>query len=201
MVAQAALFGDESYKASLSQWYTPAKLAEQTVRWALEGVERPLRILEPSAGLGALIRPIPAEHRVTVYELDEQRIGHLEQLPQAVKVRQADFLTHPAEERFDLGLMNPPYEGGQDSEHVHHALLCCDRVVAVLRLATLSGVRTFELLWSFARLARMAITVSRPRFSGPQSLTPSGGTAVVELVPAGEVIGRGEARGVEVEWW
>lgn len=37
--------------------------------------------------------------------------------------------------------------------------------------------------------------------TSPPSLAPSGGTAVVELVTAGDVLEKGEARGVEVEWW
>lgn len=197
-VTQTDLF-DEGYSTSLSQWYTPSWLAERVVAWALQGVDRPLSILEPSAGLGALIRPIPAQHRVTAIEIDQRRIAGLRLVPQIKILKHADFLTDSLLDVYDLAITNPPYENGQDVKHVSRALVCCDRVVAILRLSALSGVRTHEVLWSRSRLTRMAITSSRPLFEGPKAMAPTGGTVIVELRPKLSN-GRGQ-QNVEVEWW
>jgi len=201
MHSQLAFFEDDKYLAELSQWYTPSDLAERTVRWALEGVREPIRILEPSAGLGALIRPIPDQHHVTAYEIDPRRMFALEDLGVS-SIRCVDYLNHWTEERYELAIMNPPYEGDQDAFHVRKAVLSdADRVVAILRLAALQGVSKWSKVWSVARITRMAICIRRQVFHGPVGGTPSGGTAVVEMVARKQLGQRGRPDEMTTEWW
>lgn len=192
---------DEDYRLDLSQWYTRRDLARRVVEWALRGVNRPLRVLEPSAGLGALLEPIPLQHAVTAYEIDPRRASILTGIGR-YDVRCQDYLQHWTGERWDLALMNPPYEDDQDSTFVRKAVLSdASRVVAILRLAALQGVNKWAEVWSAVRITRMAICVRRQVFDGPVGGTPSGGTIVVELVARAELGRRGCPDHVEVEWW
>ena len=91
-------------------------------------------ILEPSAGMGAILKVLLADktakwHMFEAIEKNEQRRQYLEEyLP--VKVVGSDFLTYQLPEysdgsgpmcRYDRIYMNPPFEEGQDIDHVRHA--------------------------------------------------------------------------------
>lgn len=80
------------------------------------------RVLEPSAGLGAIADrlPVPKED-IFCIELDPQRAAVLEQ--KGYKTLCADFLA-VTPGKFDTILMNPPFEEGQDIDHVRHAFDC-----------------------------------------------------------------------------
>lgn len=200
MTAQIQLL-DEEYSPALSQWYTPPWLAERVVAWALEGVEAPLRILEPSAGLGALIRPIPPGHAVTAIEIDPRRIAQLSALDQVRLVRCESYVDVWRPEGFDLVLMNPPYESEADALHTRKAVLSNRRVVAILRSDALHGVERWGRLWSIAEVKRLAILVRRPSFGGSASGSPFSEFIVVELEAASHPKRLGEARPSAVEWW
>jgi predicted RNA methylase len=83
---------------------------------------KPLRVLEPSAGTGAIAAAVRERgHKVTCVEIQP----HLAAMLRAnrFETREADFLKlDPSQfEPFDLVLMNPPFDRGRDCDHVRHA--------------------------------------------------------------------------------
>lgn len=81
------------------------------------------RILEPSAGTGALaLAAKDFGGQVLAVELDWERALRLRAVP-GLEVWRADFLAcyFPPEGRFDLVLMNPPFNPALDVLHVLHA--------------------------------------------------------------------------------
>lgn len=118
--------------AAVDYFPTPADVAARVV--ALAGPMDGDRILEPSAGDGALIRAL-REHgatgHVVAVEQNATLSGLLHRYEQheipapGVEVVTGDFLGFdPAQSlgRFDLVLMNPPFSGGADVRHIRHAL-------------------------------------------------------------------------------
>jgi hypothetical protein len=94
-----------------------------------DNAENPVRILEPSAGDGALIRAVRKINRVSfikAIEIDQVCCNHLQDSdPQGMlRIVCRDFLTYEPREddRYDFIIMNPPFQRGQAFEHVHHAL-------------------------------------------------------------------------------
>lgn len=180
---------------SKSQWYTPPELAERIVAWAVKPLgNRRLRVLEPSAGRGALVRPLVAlGHRVTAIDIDQDNAQLL--LSETGLVRNADFLAHEDWPKADLAVMNPPFENAAAESHVLHALSFADRVVAHVPLTTLEGVDRKRRLWDRVSMPRMVIHSRRPKYSGRKS---GGATAMctVELVPELQ-----DGCRTEIEWW
>ncbi|MFC5393066.1 methyltransferase [Bosea vestrisii] len=77
-------------------------------------------VLEPSAGLGAIAHAAAAAGAVvTCVELDPSRAEVLK--AEGFKVLAGDFLTFSHIGPFDLVLMNPPFAGQADIDHVRHA--------------------------------------------------------------------------------
>ncbi|WP_246312558.1 DUF3560 domain-containing protein [Pseudaquabacterium terrae] len=104
---------------------TPAHLARRMVE--LAEVRPGHRVLEPSAGSGALLRAIEAVTgcaaactAIEVHPAASQvlRLNHRE-----VTVHQRDFLACTVEQlgRFDVVLMNPPFADAADIKHIEHA--------------------------------------------------------------------------------
>jgi len=120
---------DRSEKAVRTEkqaFYTPAAVADIMIEHAC--IQPGHKVLEPSAGNGALIRAIPkhlTHVEVVAIESDEKGCwGALTDSDLALRVRAifADFLTSdPSQEKFDRVLMNPPFTKGQDVDHVTHA--------------------------------------------------------------------------------
>lgn len=113
---------------NLGFFETPKAVCEQVVDAAnLYSFDAPLRVLEPSAGRGALARAVrdartkvsPGIHCV---ELDYERSKELK--AQGFETTRADFLLCSPEElgMFDRVVMNPPFDRGLDIDHVLHAL-------------------------------------------------------------------------------
>lgn len=113
---------------------TPAPLAARMVEVA--DIQPGMRVLEPSAGTGAILRAIVdaevargrsgAPARVTAIEFNAALVRALP-LHLAEVVRCTDFLREPAEgivdaALFDRIVMNPPFEHGADIRHVRHAV-------------------------------------------------------------------------------
>jgi len=180
-----------------SQWFTDPNLARRIVAWALRGYEKPLRILEPSAGRGALCIPVPWPRSVVAYEIDPRWEDELWDTSSVAEVRVENYLSSPRPAtRYDLAITNPPYERGQDGQFLGRALDDCDRVVALIRTAALQGKRRFELVWSRCRMTRLVLLDPRPRFVGPGEHDPRSEYCVVEIVP-----GSGDLSPVSVERW
>lgn len=114
-------------RQTFQSFYTPAPLA---ARMAALGNVRDKHVLEPSAGEGALVRAAldAGAKRVTWYEIDEVAAA---KIPEAPNVAGGcfDFLCDILCDTimrdagpFDVVLMNPPFSGQQDINHVLGAL-------------------------------------------------------------------------------
>jgi predicted RNA methylase len=109
-------------KRDLGFYETPAPLAKRII--TLAGIEPGMRVLEPSAGRGALVKPaIEAGGTVVAVEIQSDLIGGLcEPRPKPASVVHADFLAYEfGEFRFDRVVMNPPIAHSADVEHVTKA--------------------------------------------------------------------------------
>lgn len=100
---------------------TPENLADRMV--GLAGIGPGHAVLEPSAGLGRLLRPILATGPASVHacEIDKELAGELFHTFPGVSLTQGDFLARefPTVDRI---VMNPPFHMRADVRHVRHAL-------------------------------------------------------------------------------
>ncbi len=82
-----------------------------------------MRVLEPSAGEGHLVRPLLAKGcHVTAIEIHRDRIAKLRALEgETCTVIEGNFLNQPADPCFDAVAMNPPFYGTHWMDHVRHA--------------------------------------------------------------------------------
>lgn len=108
---------------------TPREIAEEAVE--LADIQPGDRVLEPSAGTGALLGAMggamfghnPERGSVTAVEINQGLADRLRTEFPLTTVIKADFLdmTDPAW-KFDKIVMNPPFENGADIKHIRHAL-------------------------------------------------------------------------------
>jgi len=184
-------------KRAASQWLTPSDLAARMVEWA--GVRPGMRVLEPSAGDGSIVAPLLAAGAdVVAVEADKTLTWKLVDMKTRsdFELRHFDFLQLSDLGAFDLAVMNPPYENGQDLEHVLHALEFAPRVVALLRLVFLAGQERGRGLWSKHTLRRLAVLSSRPRFRGDGDDDPKSDFALFDIER-----GRANPGPAEITWW
>jgi hypothetical protein len=197
---------DADAAEKLDQFFTPDPLAAAFVEWMLTTgtafllptylSRRTLRVLEPSAGDGALVDAIAErceqakQHtEITVVEIDpnllDQAISRCLRKPRTwVSYRwlHADFLSIPKADLlpmkgqrqvlYDLALMNPPFDAMGD--HVERALTVSYEVSTIAPLALLSGNTRYSQIWSGAELIALAIMSKRPAFRGPADSGHSG---------------------------
>ncbi|MDE4591119.1 methyltransferase [Sinorhizobium meliloti] len=114
---------------------TPAEIVSDMV--AAAGLrDEPCRILEPSAGSGAIVKGIRAVAPQATIQAFERHFSLREILQmQNVELIGNDFTESAPTADFDYVLMNPPFENGQDAEHVQHAfrfLKSGGRLVAIM---------------------------------------------------------------------
>ena len=87
----------------------------------LAGIEDGMRVLEPSAGQGAIAHACARQGAVVdCYELMEANFKHLQAYFEDVV--HADFLEVCPEPIYDRVVMNPPFQNQSDIKHVTHAL-------------------------------------------------------------------------------
>lgn len=166
-------FESEQRRRDLSQFYTPAPLAARCWAWMQAELDpHRARVLEPSAGRGALINPLrafPPEWiaQVVAYDVDPGNVEHLATLgasmPFPVTVRARDFMADDMlGERFDAAVMNPPFENGQDVAFIARACGVCTRVVAICqaRIVHSAGRAGF---WRWHDPLREATLIERRR--------------------------------------
>ncbi len=127
-----------SIRQQFGAFFTPPGIAVVVTR--LAKLEPGLRLLEPSAGHGALAVPAHAAGcRVTCVELDPSNVAVLRTLP-FHHVLEADFLTVTPIGMFDRVVMNPPFAARADVAHVEHALRYLNqrgRLVAIMSAGVL----------------------------------------------------------------
>ncbi|NVB43627.1 methyltransferase [Pseudenhygromyxa sp. WMMC2535] len=100
---------------------TPEDLAKRVVDAA--EIEAGMRVLEPSAGAGALASEIRARHPDATLHLIELSPTLRDMLCEdGFEVIARDFCAHVPERPYDRIVMNPPFERQQDVEHIERAL-------------------------------------------------------------------------------
>lgn len=106
---------------------TPRAIVLQLIEAA--GVKAGMRVLEPSAGRGAILLELPPECSVFAIEMDPKHgfalagvCARFEARGHAEGFAGKDFLTYPSHEAADAVVMNPPFSRQQDIDHVTHAL-------------------------------------------------------------------------------
>lgn len=185
-------------KAS-SAWYTPPETADALVSmcWAARPRSE-WRILEPSAGHGALLDALKRDDahstaEVHAIELDERAATVLRERHPSAHVECCDYLTRPAPANpYDLCVMNSPYEKGADSAFLAKAMDESLRVVALVRLALLESQRSFDRVWSRIgsdegwRLLALSPFISRPVFM-PGGEDSDGGKTAFMIVKLSRV--------------
>lgn len=200
MNAQIELIEGTNRDLELSQYFTPPELAQRVVEWAglvwAGGMPRHMRVLEPSAGNGALVRPlVAAGAEVTAVEIDARYCDELD-LANPRHIVNEDFLSvEPSKWFFDLCVMNPPYENGLDVQFILHALKFAPRVVGIFTDRIMFGVERKEGLWSKVRPTRIAYQSRRP-WKGAQT-----DYVVLELVRIAALDKPNRVTQCTLEWW
>lgn len=221
--------------SKLAPWLTRPPLAVRVAEFALRLVDvardRPIRILEPSAGKGALIEGLihaeaaladiqkraPRAFEITAIELHRGRARVLaERFPQITIVNRC-FVTWfedtyeagwtPDRPRpFDLVLANPPFDDGQDADHVDPMTRLAERSVVLLRTAFLHGTTDRARIFDEVRCKREAVLRSRPSFDDDENGKEGGPRHEFtvfdfERPTTGWRRARGEVDRVTREWW
>ncbi len=116
-VDEAVIAGEVTDFKKLYQFYeTPPDLARRMV--AIAQVRAGDRVLEPSAGRGAILKALPPAVHRTAVELNAEMS---ELYAHAHAVHFKNFLQCNGElGLFDRVTANPPFRNGQDVEHVRH---------------------------------------------------------------------------------
>lgn len=201
-------FEAEERRRDLSQFYTPPWLAERVWRWMWRPSTCPLRVLEPSAGRGALIKPlftlgIAVEH-ISAYDVDPGNVVALEQLAAETRapmtVRARDFMADVdlLGERFDLSCMNPPFESNQDVQFIERVCQVCTSVAAVCQARIVHSAGRAE-FWRWHDIRREAVLIERPQFGG--DFSPATDFVVLDIVRRARARLQGEACALKREWW
>lgn len=116
---------------------------------------RDMKILDPSAGSGAILKHIMERHAYAYPELHAVEINPtcrtLLEAIKGVRLEHDDFLKYTPETSFDLIVMNPPFSNG--AKHVLHAWEIMERgdIVALLNAETLRNLNS----WSRKQLAKL----------------------------------------------
>ncbi len=196
-----------------SQWDTEPELAAKMVELALtEHTQRrraSLRVLEPSAGRGAIVRAIreraPKSH-ITAHEIDPQRVELLRSEAVADEIVAGDFLAAmgegapPKKRPFDISIQNTPYENGLDGLFLERTMMLCDAVTALLRTNALHGKDRHARVWSRIDSGEWGVRALRYLASRPdfESIIADGSArsdfVIVQLV-------RGFKADASVRWW
>jgi len=155
---------------------TPRPVIDQMLE--LAEIESHHRVLEPSSGKGdildALMQVFPD---IEITAIEQNRTLSEVLSAKGHEVEFSDFLTHQGE--YDRIVMNPPFEKGQDIQHVQHAyeLLAPDgKLVAVMSEGSFS--RSDRQAVEFQRwsgsLGGMSIKLPEDAFAGVESFRQTG---------------------------
>lgn len=124
---------------------TPAAVVDQMIALHPSGVLEG-RILEPSAGKGAIIRRLLDHYPESLSSVDfvavERNADRCQTLQDmGVYTICDDFLEYAPTRSFPTIFMNPPFEQGQDVDHVRHAYDCCLADGGVLISVMAAGIK------------------------------------------------------------
>ncbi|MFI6056316.1 methyltransferase [Streptomyces violascens] len=114
------LTGEVTRPQDFGYFPTPAPVVEELL--SLADLRAGHEVLEPSAGQGAIAAEAALICTVDCVELLADNAQHITAAGYARSVTVADFLTLPAEQRYDRVVMNPPFARQADIAHVTHAL-------------------------------------------------------------------------------
>lgn len=213
----------EQRRRDLSQFYTKPELATRVWRWMwsddLSDPYGHATVLEPSAGRGALIKPVlelglRVSHLVA-YEVDPANVEvlkalmpsgalgfEIEQLAQyegtGYQVRERDFLADPDPGHFDLSIFNTPFEDGQDVAFAEKICGCTERAAGIMP-ASIFYAACRQPFWRWHDPVRAAFLAERPGFGGEYS--PMTNFVVLELRRRAAARLQGEATPMVTEWW
>lgn len=129
MINEVLLTGQYSRtKQDFGQFDTPDDVAQLAVDWA--EIEEGMSVLEPSVGIGNIaVKAIRKGGWVTAVEIDRARADKFENLVQGMEEDAADYVGTHVEDfmMWDIGdvydrvVMNPPFAGQADIDHVTQA--------------------------------------------------------------------------------
>jgi len=152
----------------LSQWFTRPKVADAFARWA--DIRPGMRVLEPSAGEGALLKSAP-QADWTAVELCRARAQWIRRHGWATEVFHEDFLKFAPELAktrgpFDLVHQNPPYSDGLDTDFVEACIenRLAPRITGLLVTNFLHTNSRRDRIWRWVKLTRIGILSTRPQF-------------------------------------
>ncbi len=102
---------------------TPVNIIDEMIRLANFKPDDDFIFLEPSAGMGAIVKRLIAfgARHIMAVETNPDRCKYLESLGDSVDVVHGDFMTLPKIHKFDRILMNPPFENLQCRKHIEKA--------------------------------------------------------------------------------
>lgn len=203
----------EERRRDLSQFFTEPALAQRVWDWCpLKRHGDPIRICEPAAGKGALIRPmLTGDHRpdeIVAYEVDPWHQEHL--ISMAVEthgvmnVRRRSFTADPDPGRFDLFVQNPPYEDGQEDDFIEHALDNAPATIGIFRAAIVFGEDgeskgRWNTIWRWTDIKRLVWLSKRPDFGGDFGAKTD--FLVLHLTRRAKAREKQEPHTCTVEWW
>lgn len=120
----AIVAGKVTTAEDMGYFPTPPEIVKMVIEVAQ--VRAGMKVLEPSAGGGAILRSLPEDCWAMAVEIDGTRASRLAheaaESNRRWTVVAGDFLgMEPGEETFDAVAMNPPFSRRQDIAHVRHA--------------------------------------------------------------------------------
>lgn len=220
---------------SLAPWLTPPPTALRMADFALALIapdrKEPIRILEPSAGEGHLVEAIFALEeaqaaiakrpkrvlQVTAVELHRGRAAILrERFPQIEVVNRCfitwcedtffDGWTPQRSRPFDISIANPPYDDGQDTDHVDAMSRVVTRSCVLVRSAFRHGTTERATLFEETRIRRERIMKGRPSFIDRENGKEGTGRHEFQAIDLERPMdgwrrAEGEVDRVETAWW
>lgn len=110
---------------------TPTKCITE-VPEVVRAIKRAEKILEPTAGLGAIVdavETINKKAKITANELNADFVPILRKLFPSVKVTQENFMDYPIKNDFDTIICNPPFSFGSNKKIYLSFLFKCLRLL------------------------------------------------------------------------
>ena len=118
----------------LQYFYTPSNIVSQLI--SLADIKETDRVLEPSAGKGAIAKELNKLCKTDVCEIHPEFRDILKE--QNINIVGTDFLEYNPSFKYDKIIANPPFTRQQDITHVNHMIdICKGRVVSVMSASIL----------------------------------------------------------------